>query len=263
LPELPAAANVFRRACNAAKITKVPSPIPGEFFNYTLRDAGYDDNFVFRSLVEERVDGKMHEHGYDVLAQVIFNKDTMAVTFNIQVTDTHHAYPLIGQIHQSIKDFVHQKGEIIPAITIRQNVQKALERRMYATRVRPGGGVYFVGMDKIKQLEAVDYVVNSSPSASFHILPLVDDTKQRQMLKSSFEYDSVEQTRILIEEITTLLKSGEDVTARKFTDIQESYSQQKKKLVEYQGLLSDALSRSATELDVCNAQLMTLLDRAT
>lgn len=263
LPELPASANLFRRACNAAKVLKVPSPIPGQTYNYELRDAGYDDNFVFRSLVEELVDGKQHSHGYTVLAQVIFAKESLKVTFNFQVPDDHHARPICETIKQSIVDYVYQKGEVIPAITTRQNVQRALEGNLRGTRVRPGGGVYFVGMDKAKQIEAIDYVVNNVPDASFHILPLVDDTKQRAMLKSSFEDDSVEQTRGLIEDITELLKSGDDISARKFKDIQSKYTEQKKKLDEYQKLLSDALSRSATELDVCQAQLVTLLDRAT
>lgn len=263
LPELPASANLFRRACNNAKVLKVPSPIPGQTYNYELRDAGYDDTFVFRSLVEELVDSKQHSHGYTVLAQVIFTKDTFNLAFNMQVPADHHAMPIITQIEQSIRDYIHQKGEVIPAITTRQNVQRALERSLLGTRVRPGGGVYFVGMDKVKQLEAVEYVVNNVPTASFHILPLVDDKKQRAMLKSSFEDDSVEQTRGLIEEITELLKSGDDITARKFKDIQGRYSEQKKKLDAYQKLLSDALSRSATELDVCQAQIVTLLDRAT
>ena len=83
------------------------------------------------------------------------------------------------------------------------------------------------------------------------------------MLKSSFEDESVEQTKELISDITELLKSNKDVSAKKFTDIQTRYKQQKQKLDEYQALLSDALDLSSHQLKICNSQLIALLDKST
>lgn len=261
-PDLPRPADVFRRACNSAKILKVPSGIEGQFYNYTMRDCGYDDGFVFRSIVEEVVDSKNHDLGFEQIGQAVFSKEGIHSTFDIHVNIDHRSMPHIKSMEISVDDFLLNKSEVIPAIAIREAARRAVEIKLMGTRVRPGGGVYFVNINKAKQLEAVDYVINSVKNASFHILPLVDDQKQREMLKSSFEDDSVEQTRALIQDIADLLQSDKNVSAKKFTDIQTRYSEQKKKLIEYQGLLSDALDRSSSELTICNNQLISLLDRA-
>jgi hypothetical protein len=263
LPELPRPADVFRRACNESKILKRPSGTTGRFYNYTMRDAGYDSNFVFRSVVEELVDSKNHSLGYEVLAQAIFNKENISSNFDIHVSPSHHSYSSVLEIQDSVNDFIRAKSETVTAIAVRESARRAVENRLFGTRVRPGGGVYFVNIDKAKELEAVDYVINNINGASFHILPLVDDNKQREMLKSSFEDESVEQTKELISDISELLKSNKDISAKKFTDIQTRYKQQKQKLDEYQSLLSDALDLSANQLKICNSQLIALLDKST
>jgi hypothetical protein len=152
---------------------------------------------------------------------------------------------------------------VVPAIAIREAARKALENHLMGTRVRPGGGVYFINVDKSDKLEAVDHVINSVPDASFHILPLVDDKRQREMLKSSFEDESIEETKRLIDEITGILKSGDDISAKKFGMLHDRYSSQREKLTEYKNLLNDALELSSTALDVCSAQIAQLLDKAT
>jgi hypothetical protein len=262
-PEMPKPADVFRRACNSAKMLKVPAGVPGEFFNYTMRDSGYDEGFVFRTCVQERVDSKNHELGFRTVGQATFSRESVKTHYTFDITDDADAVAKFTQMQDVIDSFVDSKAMTIPAIAIREAARKALEIHLTGTRVRPGGGVYFINADKSDKLEAVDHVINSIPTASFHILPLVDDTRQREMLKSSFEDESIEETKRLMDEISDLLKSNDDIPAKKFTALHERYTAQKDKLAEYKTLLSDALDTSSTALDVCNAQIMKLLDRAT
>jgi ElaB/YqjD/DUF883 family membrane-anchored ribosome-binding protein len=262
-PELPKAADVFRRACNNAKMLKIPTGIPGEFFNYTMRDSGYDDGFVFRSAVEERVDSKNHELGFRVIGQATFSRESVKTHYQIDVDHMDDAVSHFKKMQNSIDSYVDSKATMIPAIAVRESARRALENTLLGTRVRPGGGVYFINPEKLEKLEAIDAVINNVPNASFHILPLVDDSRQREMLKSSFEDESIEETKRLIDDITEVLKSGGSITAKKFSSLHDRYTSQRNKLAEYKDLLSDALETSSTALDVCNAQIMQLLDKAT
>jgi hypothetical protein len=262
-PELPKPADVFRRACNNAKMLKVPAGVPGEFFNYTMRDSGYDDGFVFRAAVEERVDSKNHELGFRTIGQVVFSRESVNTTYTYDVDMDDPAVAHYQKMQASIDSYVDDKALTIPAIAIRESARRALEITLTGTRVRPGGGVYFVNPDKLDKLEAVDFVINSVPNASFHILPLVDDKRQREMLKSSFEDESIEETKRLIDDITEILKKGDDISAKKFSGLHERYTSQRDKIAEYKTLLNDALETSSAALEVCNAQIMKLLDKAT
>jgi hypothetical protein len=262
-PELPKPADVFRRACNTSKLLKVPASVPNEFLNYTMRDAGYDDGFVFRTAVEERVDSKNHELGFRVIGQATFSRESLNVHYSLDIDEDDPANAFYKTMQQSIDSYIDAKALTIPAIAIRESARRALENTLVGTRVRPGGGVYFISPDKLDKLEAIDYVINSVPNASFHILPLVDDTRQREMLKSSFEDESIEETKRLIDDISELLKSNDEISARKFSQLHERYTSQRERLAEYKDLLNDALETSSTALDVCNAQIMTLLDKAT
>jgi hypothetical protein len=263
MPEMPKPADVFRRACNAAKLLKVPADVPNEFFNFTMRDAGYDDGFVFRTAVEERVDSKNHELGFRVIGQATFSRESLKTHYSLDVDPDDSAVVHYKSMQSSIDHFVDSKAVVIPAIAIRESARRSLEVTLNGTRVRPGGGVYFINPDRLDKLEAVDYVINSVPNASFHVLPLVDDKRQREMLKSSFEDESIEETKRLIDDITNILKSDDEISAKKFSQLRSRYVDQKDKLAEYKDLLNDALETSTAALEVCNAQIMQLLDKAT
>lgn len=261
-PEMPRPADVFRRGCNKAKLLKVSSPVEGEFFNYTMRDSGYDEEFVFRSIVEEKVDAKSHVLDFRSIGKAIFSKSQVSTYYEFDYPEDDPGTRAGQQMSVIVDAYVRSKAEIIPAIQIREAARKAVEVNLQGTRVRPGGGVYFITMERATKLESVNHVINEVQDATFHILPLPDDKKQREMLKSSFEDESLEETRRLSEEVAELLRSGNNIPAKKFLDLNERFQTQKSKLKEYRTLLSDTLDVSATAIDVCNAQLVKLLDKS-
>lgn len=53
VPQLAKPADVFRRATKQAQRNKVPTGKPGTFYNFLIRDVGYDDEYVRRHLVAE------------------------------------------------------------------------------------------------------------------------------------------------------------------------------------------------------------------
>lgn len=262
-PAVPKPANVFRRACKAAKITKVPTDNPDIFHNYVLRDAGYETNFVFRRIIEETIDSSDHEIAFRDLGQAIFEKSGVSATYKRTIAEDDPALPYWDNIVAHIDNYVQTRMMSLPAIVIREGARKGLELKLNGVKVRDGGGVYFVAPDKLDKLKALDVVVNAINSCTFHILPVIDDQRQRSMLREAFENETVEDMDTLVGEITTLLRSDKNIPVKKFLEIQKRYNEKREKLDEYTALLNETMERSATAVELCGGQLKALLDKAT
>ena len=252
--------NVFKRACAKAQILKVRKTA-SVFVNYNIRDAGYDDTYVYRQAVEEEVDGDNHHLGYRVLGDIMFNKKLIMLDFTPSITEDDVSYKSFETMCDSIQKYLHDKALAMNAYSIRESARRSLEHSLAATRVRPGGGIYFVSSQKSEKLLALDSVINSIEHASFHILPLVDDKKQRLMLKNAFEDESIGETQRLMSEIAEVLNSPGGVSAKTFLDFQNRYAELKDKMIEYSSLLDDALEQSSNSLSLCNTQITNLLNK--
>lgn len=252
--------NVFKRACAKAQINKV-SKSDGVFVNYNIRDAGYDDTYVYRQAVEEMVDGNSHHLGYNVIGDIMFNKKAIHLDFSALVEESSPSFAFFEQMTKSIQQYVHDKALAMNAYSIRESARRTLEGPLSATRVRPGGGIYFVSVSKSESLMALDSVINSVENASFHILPLIDDKKQRLMLKSAFQDESIGETQRLMAEIAEVLNSNGNVSAKTFLEFQSRYSQLKDKMTEYSTILDDALDQASNSLELCNTQITNLLNK--
>lgn len=262
-PAVPKPANVFRRACKAAKITKVPTNNPDIFHNYVLRDAGYETNFVFRRVIEETIDSGDHSLGFRDLGQAIFDKSGVSATYKRTIAADDPALPYWDNIREHIDNFVQTRMMMLPAIVIREGARKAVELKLNGVKVRDGGGVYFVAPDRLEKLKSLDVVINSIDGCTFHILPVIDDQRQRSMLREAFESETVEDMDTLVGEITSLLRSDKNIPVKKYLEIQQRYNDKREKLDEYTSLLNETLDRSSVAIDLCGAQLKALLDKAT
>src|SRR5918996_2030849 len=60
-----------------------------------------------------------------------------------------------------------------------------------ATLVRPTGGVYFVMRTNAPALDKVLLLGEQLEGTSVHALPLIDDAKQRQMVREAVENETV------------------------------------------------------------------------
>jgi|JI9StandDraft_1071089.scaffolds.fasta_scaffold03528_16 hypothetical protein len=259
-PNVPKPANVFRRACNKAKIMKVPTPNPDVFVNYTMRDASYDENFVFRRMIAEQVDAENHELGYRDIGLAIFSKDDFTTFYISDVEDDDPAKPYWDSLTQQIDDYLKDNKVTLPAIAIREAARRGLTQHLSGTAVRESGGVYFVASTRRDKLEALDRTINGVKGATFHTLPLVDDLRQRDMLKNAFEDETVAKSVALVAKITELLGQGTPIPAKTFLGIRKEYSDLKTRLNEYQDLLNDSLNKTETALEVANRQVLALLE---
>lgn len=258
LPGLPRPTDVFKRACTAATVKNVQSDLEDILYNYSVRPAGHDKDHVWRVLVRENVDVEGHSLGYETLVKFQFNRNTEAIDVSFAVDAK---YDLMAQqiIVQVINYYASEIDRITP-YAVREFTRKYLERTLKATKVRPSGGVYFVSESVAASIEALDSTLNSlGYGASFHYLPVVDDSKQREMLKRAFEEESVDQIDKLIGEMTEIIKSKKKISSDHFANFKVEYDSLKQKLLSYREILDDSLDNTDNRLGIMETVLMNLI----
>ncbi len=261
LPPVPRSSDVFKRACTAAQRKKVPTAHPKVFINYLVREVGKDSDNVWRRLVAEQVDTEGHKLGYTELVELHFYRPTSKITVTVlpeaggALDDTARAV-----VETIEKLFVEWDNSLTP-YSIRELIRKILTG-MNATVVRPSGGVYFVRQMYAEQIEAMERAIATLPGgSSLHSLPLVDDSKQRAMLRQAFEDESIGAIDGLLGEISVILKSGTKITSDRFAQFKSEYDGLKKKVVDYSDLLDVALAETGSRLEIMNDALFQLLGR--
>lgn len=262
VPKLAKPANLFRRACNDSQRNKIPTGKPGTFYNFMIRDLGYDDICVRRQLVAEQLDAKQRELGYDILTKITFNKITEELTFEDNEEERDDAtLKVVDEIRDEISNFLSDKAYVISPVVMRSIIRNAFESSLFGTSVRPGGGVYFVRMPFSEQLEAVDHVCEALDGTSVSMLPLVDDAKQRMMVKEAFKGEVSETSSHLVTRMKEMLNSDDPVTAKEYNSVLQEYTEAKKRLDLYGDILSSEKSYVESSLEIVNFQLQSLLEK--
>lgn len=254
----PSPNNVFRRACSFSKLTKQPGPEDDIYCDYHFGDASYDETYIYKCIVEKQIDRDNHTLAHRTIADIHFDKGTHNILCKPKIDNDDYARPALDTLMANMETFVRDKSTKVHDLIIRESARRALEGPLQSVGVRPGGVVYFVSTNHSDELTALDKVINSVSGADFHILPLVDDDKQRGMLKQAFEDESVGQTKELMSEISEILESDDGITAKKFIALQERYATLKDKMGAYSKLLDNSLAQASTTLELCNKQIAAL-----
>lgn len=258
LPKVPRQRDVFKRACTEAERRKVPSDKEGVYYNYMVRPAGTDTDNVWRVVVREAVDASGHELDYTEFIRVNYNAQSKQISFE-ELTDISEDDTL-ESIKQEIRSYFHLWMNRLTAYTIRELARNNLERNMGAIKVRSSGGVYFVSEEFADQLEALETVINSlDDGTNFHSLPLLDDGKQREMLRAAFEEESVGECDRLIGEMTEILKSDKKITKDRFVQFKVEYDLMRRKVVDYSDLLDEKLDHTSTSLAIVKKTMTKLM----
>lgn len=259
LPPVPRPSDVFKRACTAAQRRKMPSNQPNVLVNYLIREVGKDSDNIWRRLVSERVDTEGHKLDYTEIAEIHFYRPTSKIDvqwldFGVGQNEAT-AQAVIQQLLESFKEW----NNSLTPYAIRELVRRILTG-MSATAVRPSGGVYFVRETHSREVAAMEAVIGALPGgSSFHSLPLVDDGKQRTMLKAAFEDESIGQVDTLLGEIGQILKSGQRITADRFSQFKAEHDSLLRKVADYSDLLDEAMEATASRLEIMNTALFELL----
>jgi uncharacterized protein YukE len=268
LPPVPRAVDVFKRSCTAAQRRRVPTDDPNIFVNYNIREVGKDSMNVWRTLVAETVDTAGHTLGYEELFELHFSRDPNGAAARVNGTiavkplieDHEVRYPDAQIIVQTVVDSYQNQNNMLTPYAIREFVRKSL-RSLHSTAIRDG--MYFVKEAHAAEIAAFETIINDLPGGSMmHSLPLIDDRKQRAMLRKAFEDESVGEIDRMLGEIRDIMSKGsQKITSDRFADFKVQYDSLKEKAAEYADLLETSLDETGSRLEVMNQALFSLMGR--
>lgn len=258
LPLPPKDADVFRRVTGSrANRKRVKTVDPDVFENYRLVEVSKPNEAqIVRRIVCQRVDQHNRELEHEELDEIVFTHATSGV----RVENTTGSTNVISQEMTGliIADFNAWRNGL-NSYAMREWTRKFL-LSLRATSVRPGGGVFFVSEEHAGKVAAVEEFVNALPGECiFHSLPLVDDRKQREMLKRAFEAETSDAIDNLLAEISDIRQNGTRIGEARYAEYLDEYQMLMAKTKEYEGLLEHQLAATHSRLDIFQSSIMGLL----
>jgi hypothetical protein len=254
-PPRPQDDDVFRRVCTAHQRKKVETPDPDVFENYLIRDVKRSGGKCTKQIVVEQVNGANKRLSYAPAVQLEHDKSTGQVIIEELDTaeDSTQALNLAELIVQNYK---HDRGTL-NSMGIRWLLRTVLERSD-ATIVRPSGGIYFVSImwaDRVASLEKLGEKIG----ITVHPCPLLDDKKQRAMLRAAFKAETVDEIDKMLGEIDTMLK-GDEVPERKYLDMYNRMQAITARTGEYAELLEEEFGNAEFRMDILQKKTKQLLN---
>lgn len=255
LPPSPRSSDVFKRACTATQKKRVPTDDPGKFMNILIREVGKDAQKVWRHVVVETVDTNGHSLDYSECASITFDRQAQSIA--IEIINPCGERPEVQAVLAELQDQYRVWYNMLTPYAVRELIRKII-RTFGATALRDG--VYFVKEEFADRIDALEAVVKALPEGSdFHSLPLIDDRKQRDMLRKSFEAESIGEIDRILGEITEINRSGRKITADRYADFKVEYDRLRKKAQDYSSLLDEAMSETGSRLEIMDSAIFGLM----
>ena len=260
-PSVPQDVDIFRRISSNAELRKVPTSLEGTFQNYLVRSTDErDPDTIRRLIVCETVDKKGKRLSYEEVYYIDFKRIDSSIQFGPVNTSVSPELNFFGNkiCQEIVSDFQSWQG-CLNSQSIREMIRRAL-LRFGATKVRDGGGVYFVSNSQTSNLNSLELFVNEDlgGNSNFHSLPLVDDNKQRDMIRRAFEAETTEAVDAILAEIQELSKSKRPISSNRYANLITEYQELCKKSSDYSALLENALGETDSRITIVQSALIGL-----
>lgn len=256
LPKVPADSDAFRRVCSNAEKRRVATGDSNVYDNYLVRKMGKGGKLIAH-IVRERVDANTEKVAFvSELCKLTWTKTPSGavVEYKCQGNDA-----VAESIAQEIIRAYHAETGTMNSYAVRELIRRVV-MSMNATNVRGnGGGVYFINHDHNSRLDDLEGFAKTLPGdVQVHSLPLLDDNKQREMLRRAYESEAIEDLERTIDEIIELKTSGKKVTSNVVAGFLDTLQRAKAKDREYSGLLQTSLDSAASRIQILTRQVMEL-----
>lgn len=259
IPTKPRLGDAFKRACRYSERKNLP--LPGrddQFANFLIRKVTQNSKEVVRHLVLEIVDEDGETLEYHDVAHMKFDrtKESLHVR-KLHINDTLDE--MTQETLSMFTDNFDKATKYLDAQVIRLKIRDQLEL-MGAISVRPQGSVYFIPMKSKDQTEALETLCQRIGEGSmFHALPLVDTTKQREMVTDAFEGEVHDEATQLIAELNKKKQEGKQITQRAFEAYRIRFNKLRENAKDYAGLVDDELTKAKTEIKALDKHLSDFL----
>ena len=257
LPPEPRLGDAFKRACRYSE-RKLLTYQKDQFVNFLIRKVTQSANEVVRHLVIEIVDADGKTLEYHDVAHLEFDRKK-----NILHVKKLNINPELDALTQEtlklFTDKFNYATKHLDAQVIRLMIRKQLES-MGAISVRKQGSIYFTPMSAKDSTVALETFCERLGNGSvFHALPLVDTTKQREMITAAFEEEVHDEATQIIAELTTHKTKKGQMTIRTFEAYRGRYQRLKQNANEYAKLVENEMTKTKTEITALDQHLMELL----
>lgn len=255
-PPPPCDDDVFRRVWRNGQRRQVDTARDGVKENLLVREVARAGGKIMKKLVVETVNSKGEKLSFRQVADVRFDTDTPD---DVLVTWHHEHVATATLAAELAADYERLRGHV-NGNAVRAIIRSVLDSGL-AISVRPGGGVYFVAEERSAGIEALEAAINPLPGCSLHSLPLIDDRRQREMLRAAYEAETIGEIDRTIDELIDLANADQPISPAKFTSLNERRQQLVDKTNEYSALLGNALQTTATRLDIYGREMSRLLGK--
>lgn len=260
-PHAPKDLDVFRRVCTAAlrHRKRIPTTNPEVFENYLIRDVQRANSNVCKQIVRESVDANNRRLAYEPMLEVCFHNLTSQVTSKIVSVATSADEQLVArQIADEINVNFLAARNTMNGYAIRELIRRVLVSSA-GTLVRTGGGVYFIMRQHGGNVASLERMAARINGTSVHSLPLLDDAKQRKMVKEAFEAETVGEVDRALVEIDKLL-AGPEITETRFQSVFGEMKGLVDKCEEFSDLLEEQMGNADFRIKMYKSKLRALLD---
>lgn len=262
--------NVFARITTEAARKNVERPgSDGLYENWLIRDvAGRAETVITRRLVLELRDPKGRKLDYRQIADIEFDRTTGKISFTflpdtqaycetLETNDAFHVMAIADEIHRSIRSEYKKWRGKLNHYAVRMWIRETI-LEMGGVAAKPSGGIYFLREEFAADVDALVAVVDSLGRGNeCHALPLIDDLKQREMLKRAIEADTRGEVEKLMLEIKAVKEEGK-LTPKKFEQIILKGKKLRAKTGDYAALLETELGEINSSLTLLSTMTMNL-----
>lgn len=252
LPKAPKDEDVFRRVASGHQRKKVPTATDGVFENYLIRDVSRASKKVTKQIVVERVDAGNKRLAYEPAVQLDYDNGLITatdITGQSSTLDTTQADNLAELISL---DFGAERGHL-NAYAVRGMLRSILDDCAAVPFLT--GGIYFVGPIWTNRLTDVEGM--AVPGMELHSFPIIDDKKQREMLRRSIESETNEAMDALLKEIEEI-EQGPEIGVDKFQTLNERRQAILLKAKDYADMLDETLGNTQFRMEMVSAKLKQL-----
>lgn len=254
IPKPPADADVFRRAFTNGSRRKYATDQPDVTENLLVRQVTSTSERIVKRIVAELVDAQGETLAYKEVITVRFNVNSPEC-IEIEELDYHaNALKLATELQT---EYLAERGCLNG-----EGVRNIIRRTFTACRATPiRDGVVFVMEDHAIQLAALEDLATHIPGCIVHALPLLDDRKQRDLLKRAFQSEAADELDHIVSEIDLLLETGGSVSQKKHSLFEQRVAEVKAKATDYSKLLEDEIETEDLRLQLVNDRMNKLLQK--
>lgn len=170
----------------------------------------------------------------------------------------------IRLVQRAVKNFESEYRKArtyLDSQTIRQMVRRQLDL-MHSFLLRRNGSVYFIpGDEEARAVALCELLGWISPDSGFHILPLIDTAKQREMIQAAFEDEVHESAQAILHTLSEALLNEQPVTSAAWIDFMNKKEELQAMAVEYSDLIDREFIKAGTELSLLDDTMTELLKR--